>query len=345
MFVLFDITIQLIKRGLLLSRYVVHLFFIILLFYLWILISATYSPSVHYKYEKLISFLPNIVFFIYPIFIRKINFDLIIKYYLIVLIPLSLTLIFLRSITWSGFIQNPDSFAGNAFDYLSLGLHLGILFLLLNHFNKSKWIQIITFLTLFASSARGPFLFTVILILIKNYKYFFKIKFVKNIFKLQTIVGFSLLSLFFSTQLLRLFTNSYLRFVSLFSTNDVSSGLRFNMFTYSLKQPFESFSTVIFGNGIGSFGYLFAGIDQRAYPHNMILEIFFELGIIGLFFGFLIFLYVLMKFNLRKNIFSLLLLFIFFNSMKSSNLTDSWILFSCIGASCMPYSNHRAFIA
>lgn len=339
----FDIVIQLIRRRIHFSYSFAYLLGIIILFYVWIIFTSIYSPSEVYKYDKIFSFLPNIIFFIYPMFIKLINFNLLIKWYTIILLPLAVLLIYLKSITWTGDIESPELFIGNLFDYLSLGLHLGILFLLLNHFNKNKWIQITVFALLIASSARAPLLITVFLTLIINYKFILKFKFIKTIFNIKLIGFVVVLYLFFSTQILPFFSNSHSRLISLFSSSDSSTSSRIDMFEYSFNQPFESLTTFFMGNGIGSFGIIYMGIDQRAYPHNIILETFFELGFIGLFLGFLIILLILNNFNIKKNIFSLLLLFVFLNAMKSSNLTDLWILFSFIGASSIANSKMQIY--
>jgi len=329
---IFDMVIQLTRRRMHFSYYFGYLFLSIIFFYAWMIFSLSYSPSEVYKFDKIFSFLANIIFLLYPIFIKKINFNLLIKWYTIILLPLAIFLIYLKSITWTSDIESPELFIGNLFDYLSLGLHLGILFLLLNHFNKNKWIQITVFALLIASSARAPLLITVFLTLIINYKFILKFKFIKTIFDIKLIGFVAVLFLFFSTQIIPFFNNSLFRLNSLFSSTDGSTISRIDMFEYSFIQPFESLTTFFMGNGIGSFGIIYMGIDQRAYPHNIILETFFELGFIGLFLGFLIILALLKKFNIKKNIFSLLLLFAFLNAMKSSNLTDLWILFSFIGA-------------
>lgn len=39
----------------------------------------------------------------------------------------------------------------------------------------------------------------------------------------------------------------------------------------------------IFGNGLGSFGPIVIGLDQRNYPHNYFFEYLFEFGVFGLF--------------------------------------------------------------
>lgn len=336
-----DIVIQLAIRRIVFSNYFSKLSFVVMLFFSWMIITLMYSPSIEYKYDKILNFLPNLIFLVYPIFIKKINFNLLIKWYAIILLPLSLILIYFKSITWSGNIESPELWVGNLFDYLSLGLHLGILFFLLNYFNKDKMIQIVTLLLLSASSARAPLIILLFLLLILNYKFIFKFKFISYFFNVRVLALFSFLLLFLSTEIIPFFNTAYLRLIDLFGASDHSLNTRLEMYDYSFNQPFESFVTLIFGNGIGSFGLLYNNIDARAYPHNILLEIFFELGLIGLFFGLLIFLVTVKKFNFKKNVFSILILFVFLNAMKSSNLTDSWILFSFIGASSITYSTHK----
>ena len=49
-----------------------------------------------------------------------------------------------------------------------------------------------------------------------------------------------------------------------------------------LKKAIEYFyQNPFFGNGLGSFGYLYRGFDVRDYPHDMLLEVLSELGIFG----------------------------------------------------------------
>lgn len=38
----------------------------------------------------------------------------------------------------------------------------------------------------------------------------------------------------------------------------------------------------VFGNGFGSYGVWFFGVDVRGFPHNIVLEILAELGVVGL---------------------------------------------------------------
>ena len=93
-----------------------------------------------------------------------------------------------------------------------------------------------------------------------------------------------------------------------------------------------------FGIGIGGFGYVFHGFDERMYPHNIFLELLCEMGIIG----FLIFIYFMYKLlrafkNLTvylpvqytKFTFSLFL-YGLFTSQTSLELPNQFILFTSL---------------
>jgi oligosaccharide repeat unit polymerase len=63
-----------------------------------------------------------------------------------------------------------------------------------------------------------------------------------------------------------------------------SINARKDLFTLALDgySSNSNFLNLLFGNGIGDFGYLLSGIDERGYPHNIFLEILYELGLIPL---------------------------------------------------------------
>ncbi|WP_245724168.1 O-antigen ligase family protein [Natronorubrum texcoconense] len=91
----------------------------------------------------------------------------------------------------------------------------------------------------------------------------------------------------------------------------------------------------LFGHGIGSYGVLFWGEDIVAYPHNIILEVLSELGLIGLLlFGTIVVLslsrlYLFYNF-LPKNMGSFLVSFILFwfiSSLFSFDMTGNRYLF------------------
>ena len=105
---------------------------------------------------------------------------------------------------------------------------------------------------------------------------------------------------------------------------------------------FSSLNSILFGYGIGSYGVLYVNIDARKYPHNIFLESWFELGIIGFVLMILI---ILIPFFINSK--SLLLKAIYFflvlSAMKTGNITDLWTLFLTIGLMYMNQENTDYF--
>jgi O-antigen ligase len=119
------------------------------------------------------------------------------------------------------------------------------------------------------------------------------------------------------------------------STSYTSLDSRFDLTTYAwnyfLKYP-------ITGIGFGSFGINYSGTEDRIEPHNIILEIMSQTGIIGLFlfllFLFTIFIFIYKKYNRDDNINLILILiivFLFLQTLISTYLIDSKDLFFWLG--------------
>lgn len=98
----------------------------------------------------------------------------------------------------------------------------------------------------------------------------------------------------------------------------------FNMFTSS------NFSDLLFGHGIGSFDHI-PEIDVK-YPHNIVLELLYEFGILVLF----IFIYFLVKtfhglFLLKSDDVSkylmVMILFLFIISLTTGDISGNYLLF------------------
>ena len=95
----------------------------------------------------------------------------------------------------------------------------------------------------------------------------------------------------------------------------------------------------IFGAGIGGWPVLSGWGDQRMYPHNMILEVLSEFGIVGLALWGLPFAYALYKFIHRhivgQDMWKILVLMVFantmINAMLSGDITDNRIVFAAMG--------------
>lgn len=303
----------------------------LLLFYCFIIFSLVYSPSLSYKFEKVLYFLPNILYFVYPFFIRNFNIRKFIWVYGFVLIPISIY-----------FIYNLTIGAGQAdlifkeeikYHYLQIAIHLGILILLLDYYGHVRWLKILCIILLLATSARGPFLFlilTLFLYKISSY-HFLRLSARKwSSYIISLVIGILFL-IYYENLVLEALSRSQERFISVLGGYDNSLELRWQMYKYSFFQPFYNFSETIIGHGIGSFGIIYHDIDIKAYPHNIFLEIFFELGVIGLAIFSIALLRTFQYGRMSENVFKVIFLFLFFNALKSSSLVDLWVFFGSMG--------------
>ena len=116
------------------------------------------------------------------------------------------------------------------------------------------------------------------------------------------------------------------RFESALSGQDKSLGQRQ---IYFLDACDSIISRPLCGVGFGSFGEALYDKDMRMYPHNLILEVLVELGMIG--FGlFAYFLSVSWRFFARSNL-NWLLLFLLMDLMKSYTFVDLKYLWVFLG--------------
>ncbi len=79
------------------------------------------------------------------------------------------------------------------------------------------------------------------------------------------------------------------------------------------------------GNGIGSFGPIILGLDEVHYPHNIFIELIFELGIFGLFHSIVILYYI--SFSYKYSIFGYIAIYYFINSQFSGDLAGNSSLY------------------
>src|SRR5699024_5914147 len=77
--------------------------------------------------------------------------------------------------------------------------------------------------------------------------------------------------------------------------NEGSYDSRLNFFTNSLELiERTNIFYFLFGFGSGDYAIFRIGSDVRSYPHNLLIEILFEYGVLGLFL-FFIFIYFSLK--------------------------------------------------
>jgi hypothetical protein len=95
-----------------------------------------------------------------------------------------------------------------------------------------------------------------------------------------------------------------------------------------------------FGYGFGSYGLLSLGIDERAYPHNVFIEVFLELGVVGLIAFVLLIVYGFTT-RQKENIFFFLFLMSLLNAQFSGDLASNGYIFLYLLLSILFYRFKR----
>lgn len=314
-------------------RNILVLFFT-LLFWIWMIFSLTYTPSSEYSFTKTFLF-GTLVITILIVLCGEINIRKFVKYFIIY----NYVFIFMFLPVQYGYELGAISFemAESVDDlYLTLGEHLGIIILILQFSEKQiftktldKILFYISFILLLIIGARGPLLFAILAIILHyiiNFRQFQKFKLKISSFKiiLNSFIGLSILGVFvfFYNKISVLLNHSLARLLLLFGDDKGSSfNTRVDHFQKSfelIKDPF----VFLKGIGIGSYMFVTEGVDIRGYPHNILLEVWVELGITGLFF-FTLFLLSFVAQGRKNQFISIVVLFyILLNILKSSSLVD-----------------------
>ena len=111
--------------------------------------------------------------------------------------------------------------------------------------------------------------------------------------------------------------------------NNYSYNKRLEYFIFSKEKIFKNSKSVLLGYGLGSFSNEFNNEDKRLYPHNIILEVFFELGLIGLLIMLGLVITNIKIFKKYLSNFALLaVIVLFLNAMKSSSIVDLRVFFA-----------------
>ncbi len=214
----------------------------------------------------------------------------------------------------------------------------------------SSFVVAASFIMMFLLGARGPLIFTLVLLLpllfFKWIKIFYFEKLLvtdlkKIFFSILTIIMFSGVFFIFENEISFLVERSLVRLELLVPTKSAPSNggsmgtsvdTRIDQLNFGVKLIKSDRFSSIYGYGLGSFGVLYSGKDIRAYPHNVFLEIWIELGLIGLFL-FLIFLWFVFTTQLNgyKIIGVFVLFYIILNVLKSSSFIDIRSFFAIFG--------------
>lgn len=325
------------------------------IFFFYILFSFSYSVSQEYKYTKLILFLTNILAFIIPAFSKDFSVNKFLKiffYFTIFFsfIYLPLNFLYLKGIAYKSFVLIKGW-------YLSLGLNLGLLWLLLVTAEKeflgkyNSFGKFLTFILLLLVGARGPLLFVLIIsfcyfVFINNKTLKFKLS--KILFFSFILLAFGVLGIVFSDFFSLLLKRTFVRLIILYDTFFLDTSvyntrsLRVEQFLASFSYIFESFKNFLFGSGFGGFSNIMLNLESRYYPHNVCLEVWFELGFLGLLIWLLFILSVIRKLFLKSTVSIFILIYLFLNIMKSYSIVDIRLIFAFFSLYLLNYKKTSA---
>jgi len=279
-----------VKKKLLVTTEIKQYFTIFFLICTAFLLSNFYSISTVYANSKSLSFIINILTFVYPIIVfDRISVIKVIKpIFLIVgvFIFIGLTYMYVNNL-FEVFFH--DAYMEEMTDlkipsYLTIGIFLSTIVLIC----ISKGLKLVPLIYilisvffLFNLGGRGPIFNLLIctvafLILTLGSKRIFTFK---NVMIL--VVAFFMIVVFFD-------------FKSLFISSEFFTFERFNPFDMSKSDPstlrriyllqtgWESITNhPLLGLGIGSSGLILTGEDVTEFPHNLIIESMMEIGVIG----------------------------------------------------------------
>ncbi|MHC8514308.1 O-antigen ligase family protein [Sporosarcina sp. ITBMC105] len=348
--------INILQRPSVSKRYIVPIIIFASL-YLVLLVSIYYSPSVS-SLDKVIKFtFLTITAFLVPLLtyrgiesLRKtaITITVISLLYALSVIPLI--------ITNAGNV----GFVGDQGQYQSLGRMMGIGSILLIFYfylkgnKKTKIIGLISLgfciIVLFTAGSRMPI---IAFILAGLYYVFtsFKIKRGRLLYRKEMKWIFVLLFLT-SPAFVFLYQNGYFetilyRFEVLMT--EKNGGVSANGRIEAFKTAFETWKDYPFlGNGIGSFGLIFYGFEFYDYPHNIILELMMEQGLVGIIvFLTLLFVVLVKSISLTRSkdpiyyVWTLVFVYFLFNSFVSGDINSNRMLFAAMSFVLIAHNDYK----
>lgn len=311
------------------KRAIIFLFFFNLIIIITFLINYKTDYSIYKTQMLLLKF--NTLFLI-PQLLKKENIFLFTK-------GLFVLLLFVTLIFFSYSFRSLSSFDYN--NRLELGIlnpiwisrvcfELVLIYLLFlrQTIFRSVFLLLIIFPIIYASGSKGPvvsFIFSLIFFYFEHKKKSFIN--IKNIIFLSIVV----FGYFYFIQFDNYFVQRFLILTP--EANDPNSlqESRAYFIPLILYNFFNSdFSTILFGSGIGNTSKIFYSnyVDDRFYPHNLLVEILCEFGVII----FLILVILVLLFYIRnKSLFKYVFIYYIFNAMFSGDIILNEFIFLYAG--------------
>lgn len=314
------------------------------LFYLFMIFSLGYTSSPTASITKTIYFGTMALAFYFPLLIREFKIEPFMKSTTILIFICSL--IFLNFYT--GYLNGDEAIILSLGEdeakqmtalYLTISWLNGIL-VLYYFFQEElpslvRWsIMLIAFIFLISAGGRGPLLFTVLILgvyfLFQLTQSLISFKLNRLILPVGIMITTTVMIIFLVSNIklekidpsLKLVDNTVERLMGLVTEKGggASAYSRVENAKFSID---KINSSAFFGYGVGSYGYEKSKVDELDYPHNLFLEVWFELGYLPL----LIFLILLFRIYQHVKATSrawIMALYIYFllNVLKSSSLID-----------------------
>lgn len=337
------------RRGLRFHRRGLSIVFVALLLVLWCIASLIWSPGQVYATEKALYIatltiwpLVATALIIAPDSYRFQRFMLAVVMFA-VWMAIEATFYYLR-------LRNVGFVSVMGGNYLGLGRTVGLaalIVIVLWLFEEKRSLRKIIWICLFflfifvvlIGGGRGPFIATIVGLLlpaaiglkisrggiiVKRYSF--------------SLIGLLVLTFCVETYLLAMgyLTTTLQRLLIFIGGNDLTSaGLRFKWYKEAVALWAQA---PVVGHGIGSWPVLIGLGDVRSYPHNLLLELAVELGIVGLLLMLTLLAVGLYSLKLRHAVNDqrrLLVLILFtntlINALVSGDIPDNRIMFAMLG--------------
>ena len=321
-----------------------ELVLLLTLFYLFMIFSLGYTSSPTASITKTIYFGTMALAFYFPLLIREFKIEPFMKSTTLLIFICSL--IFLNFYT--GYLNGDEAIILSLGEdeakhmtalYLTISWLNGIL-LLYYFFQDSlpslvRWsMMLIAFVFLISAGGRGPLLFTVLILgvyfLLQLAQSLVSFKLNRLILPVIIMITTTVMIIFLVSNIklekidpsLKLVDNTVERLMGLVTEKGggASAYSRVENAKFSIDKINHN---AFFGYGVGSYGYEKSKVDELDYPHNLFLEIWFELGYLPLLI-FLILLFRIYQHVKATSIAWMMALYIYFllNVLKSSSLID-----------------------
>jgi len=343
-----------IKSKMKLTWYKLSTVLLYFLFAVWSIVTLAWAPFTHYALDKALRILTLVTWaYIGSALFIACDYRRVQRFYvLLVLFSFWITVEALMSY----FVKDYSEIIVKEIlvNYIGVSRVISMAFgiLVITFFDQNKWIVkifyiisiSILFITLLAIGGRGPFIASVIgIILILLLKIS-----LKNVFHISGLFIVVVIMVVLFADHLPMTTIYRLSIISEQPLGGMSIAGRLERIEGALKQFQEA---PVLGKGIGSFFYFYGDTNlKRDYPHNLLLEIASETGFVGILFFFMLVFVVICKFPwklIRSNslyaVVAYLVINSFINAMVSGDIPDNRVMFAALGlmvglASC--YHQH-----